>query len=670
MDKKEAQTRIESLKKAIRKHRHDYHVLDKQEISEAALDSLKKELFDLEQKFPELVTPDSPTQRIGGEPLEKFEKVEHSDWEGKPYRMNSLNDVFSKQELEEWKERLRKHLKETDLKNFYCDLKMDGLAVELVYENGVFVQGSTRGDGLVGEDITENLKTIEAIPLKLSAKKPPERFVARGEVFLSLKEFERINKEQEAKGEKIYANPRNVAAGSLRQLDPKIAASRKLDFFGYAVNDDRVQTKTGEYQLLNQLGLKTNPHGKLCRSLEEVEGFFQEQQKKRDSLAYQIDGLVVTLNDSELYRKAGVVGKAPRAAAALKFPAEEKTTRLKDVLIQIGRTGVLTPVAVLEPVEVAGVIVQRSTLHNFDEIERLGLKIGDTVVVQRAGDVIPKIVKVLTELRDGSEKSIKPPKKFEGSEVVKDGVLYRVEDKNLGSLKREQLYHFISRKAFNLEGLGPKLIDKLFEEGLIADEADIFTLQAADLAVLERLGEKSAQNITQEIEESKSIATSRFLFALGIKHVGEETAILLAQKLGASSVEEILEKGKQLSQAELEQINDIGPAVSGSIVAWFQNEKNQDLLTRLAAANIQLKKEAKTSQQLASKTFVLTGTLPSLSRDEAKELIRNAGGSVSGSISKKTDYLLAGEKAGSKLEKASALGVKVLSEKELKKLLK
>ncbi|MDP3880999.1 MAG: NAD-dependent DNA ligase LigA, partial [bacterium] len=480
MNKTEAKKRIEKLKETINHHRYLYHVKDTQEISEEALDSLKKELFELEQRFPDLVTKDSPTQRVGGKPLDKFQKVEHTDYAGRPYRMNSLNDAFSEADMKDWLSRLTKHLKSINYNlqanklSFYSDPKMDGLAVELVYENGYFVQGSTRGDGSIGEDITQNLKTIEAIPLKLKAIDPPKRFVARGEVFLSIKEFERINKEQAEKGLPQYANPRNIAAGSLRQLDPSIPANRKLDFFAYAINDDRIATKEEEYKTLNSYGLKTNPLGNVAKNLQEIEDFYEEIAQKRESLPYQIDGLVITVNDSEIYNKAGVVGKAPRAAIAYKFPAEEKTTKLNNVLFQIGRTGVVTPVAELEAVEVNGVIVKRATLHNFDEIERLGLKIGDTVLVQRAGDVIPKIIRTFPELRDGSEKTISPPKTFEGSPVIKDGALYRCLDTELAARKQEQLYHFVSRKAFNLDGLGPKIIDRFLEEGLIVDASDIF----------------------------------------------------------------------------------------------------------------------------------------------------------------------------------------------------
>ncbi|MEZ4156823.1 MAG: NAD-dependent DNA ligase LigA [Candidatus Paceibacterota bacterium] len=670
MDISEAKQRVDKLKEVISKHRYDYHVLDKQEISDEALDSLKKELFDLEQKFPKLVTSDSPTQRVGGAPLDKFKKVQHTDNQGRPYKMNSLNDVFNDVDIEEWLERVEKYLNKK-VEGFYCDLKMDGLAVELVYENGLFIQGSTRGDGQIGEDITQNLKTIEAIPLKLHGKSVPERFVVRGEAFLHLKEFERINKEQKKIGEKEYANPRNIAAGSLRQLDPKIAASRKLDFFAYAINDDSVPSKKEEYQMLKEAGFKVNPLGKVEKTLTDVEKFYASIEKKRDSLPYQIDGLVVTINDLSVYNAAGVVGKAPRGAVAYKFKAQEKTTKVNNVIVQLGRTGVLTPVAELEPVEVGGVLVKRATLHNYDEIDRLDLRIGDTVIVQRAGDVIPKITEVLKDLRTGEEKKIHRPTTFEGHELVQEDTLIRVKDKTLGKIKAQQLEHFVSRKAFNLEGLGPKIINRFLEEGMIVDASDIFNLKAKEIEALERFGEKSAQKLISEIENSKHITLERFIYSLGILHVGEETAICLPISLAHHRSRSLVEKMNQLTEEQLQEIQDIGPKVAKSIYEYFNSKANQELLLRLEKAGVQIKKAAAgKSTKLEGKTFVLTGTLTEFTRDQAKELIRKNGGQLSSAISKSTDFLVAGEKAGSKLSKAESLGVKVLSEAEFKTLLK
>ncbi|MEK7507617.1 MAG: NAD-dependent DNA ligase LigA [Patescibacteria group bacterium] len=513
MNKKSAKDRIEHLKKLINRHRYLYHVLDAQEISVEALDSLKKELFDLETQFPDLITPDSPTQRVGGEPLKEFKKVEHVT------RMNSLNDAFSREDVISWIDRLGNYLKISNLKpvrtdirpggsqisNFYCDLKMDGLAVELVYRSGVLAQGSTRGDGLIGEDITHNIKTIEAIPLVLESRDTvPEELIVRGEVFLAKKEFARINREQEKKGEKPYANPRNVAAGSLRQLDPKITASRKLDFYAYGIarlarlaetsrgravapakraggGDAHVKkypTREEEYRALHEFGIRTNPNGKVVRSLEDVFVFHETWARSREKLPYEIDGIVVSVNDNRIYEEAGIIGKAPRGAIAYKFSPREATTVVLDIVVQVGRTGALTPVAVMRAVNVGGVTITHASLHNADEIERLDLKVGDTVIVSRAGDVIPQITKVLPELRDGKEKTFTMPEKcpVDGSRVVRDGVAYRCSNPNCGARHKESLYHFVSRGGFNIEGLGPKIIDRFLDEVLIADAADIFSL--------------------------------------------------------------------------------------------------------------------------------------------------------------------------------------------------
>lgn len=677
MTKTEAKMRIEALKKTINKHRYLYHVLDKAEMSEAALDSLKKELFDLEQEFPEFVTSDSPTQRVGGKPLDEFAKVKH------PSRMNSLNDAFSEADLRAWYQRLLNYLEtihyslSTIHVSFYCDLKMDGLAVELRYEERVFIQGSTRGDGMVGEDITNNLRTIEAIPLKLSdfSREVPKTVYARGETYLTKKEFSRINKEQVKAEEKLYANPRNVAAGSIRQLDPSITAERKLDFFAYALPEDVLthKTKAESYQALRDFGFKTNPHGRVVKTLEEVLEFHKEWEKRREKLDYEIDGVVISINENEIYNKAGIIGKAPRAGIAFKFAAVEATTVVEDIQVQVGRTGAITPVAHLRAVPVGGVIVKHATLHNADEIERLGLKIGDTVIVSRAGDVIPKIIKVLPELRTGSEKKFTMPKKcpFDDSVVVYDGVIARCPNPQCGARHREQLYHFVSRGAFNIEGLGPKIIDRFLDEGLISDAADLFSLEAKEIEVLERFGEKSAKNIVEELAaKKKTIPPSKFIYSLGILHIGEETGIVLAKFWKVKSVAELIQKGTATSLEQLQQVNDIGPKVSESIVAWFKDKRNIDLLKKLSEAGIEFGSETfATGGKLAGMTFVLTGTLEKMSRDEAKQKIRSLGGDTSESVSKKTTYVVAGAEAGSKRDKAEKLGVKVLDEKEFLKML-
>ncbi len=674
MTKAQAQERIKQLRKTINKHRYLYHVLDRSEISEGALDSLKKELFDLEQQFPELITPDSPTQRIGGKPLDEFAKVAH------PTRMNSLNDAFSEKDLRDWYQRLLNYLSTTyNLQpsnlSFYCDLKMDGLAVELQYNDRIFIQGSTRGDGMIGEDITNNLRTIEAVPLKLSdfSRKVPPLVYVRGEVYLTKKEFARINREQEKAGEKLYANPRNVAAGSIRQLDPAITASRKLDFFAYALieQNEKSRTKAESYGALRDLGFKVNPHGKVVGTIEEVIAFHDEWEKKRESLPYEIDGIVVSINESEVYEKAGIIGKAPRAGIAFKFPAMEATTVVEDIKVQVGRTGALTPVAHLRAVPVGGVIVKHATLHNADEIKRLGLKIGDTVIISRAGDVIPKILKVIPELRTGNEREFEMPRycPYDDSKVLYDGVIARCPNPQCGARHREQLYHFVGRGAFNIEGLGPKIIDRFLDEGLISDAADLFSLEAKEIEVLPRFGEKSAKNITEELaNKKKTIPLSKFIYSLGIFHVGEETALALAKQLTINNKlltkpNQLLAEGLKFSVESLQLIPDIGPKVSESIHAWFKDSHNVALLKKLADVGIEFGKETfVTGGKLTGITFVLTGTLETMSRDEAKTKIRALGGDISESVSKKTTYVVAGAEAGSKLETAKRLGIKILNE--------
>ena len=686
MTKEEAKKRIEKLREAIDRYRYAYHVENKSLISDEALDSLKKELFDLEQKYPDLITLDSPTQRVAGKPLPEFEKVRHET------PMTSLNDAFSEEDVKDWLTRLENFFGRKVKQEFYCELKIDGLAIELIYKNGVLIQGSTRGDGLIGENVTNNLKTVEAIPLKsqISNLKSSvqggsasggqiSRLTVRGEVFLTKKEFERINKELAKAGEKVYANPRNLAAGTIRQLDPKITAARKMDSFQYAIVSDIGQAKhSEEHEILHKLGFKTNPNNKIAKSLKEVIEFRNYWESHRDKLPYEIDGIVVILNDNKDFRTAGIIGKAPRAAIAYKFAAKEAATIIKDIKVQVGRTGALTPVAELNPVQVGGITISHATLHNFDEIKRLGLKIGDTVIVSRAGDVIPKITEVLKEMRTGKEKEFHMPRvcPVDDSKVVQDGVILRCSNKACGARLRESLYHFVSRAAFNIEGLGPKIIDRFLDEGLIADAADIFTLEKGDIEILERFGEKSAENLVTEIGEKKKITLPRFIFSLGILHVGEETANLLAQTISnlKSQISNPIDSVKtfeNLSLERLQQIRDIGPKVAQSIYDWFRDKRNEKFLEKLDKVGVQIL--ASHISHLASKlkglSFVLTGTLESMSREEAKEKIRALGGDVSESVSKKTSYVVFGKEPGSKLEKAKKLGVKVLNESEFKTFL-
>ena len=694
MNKAEAKTRIAKLKTEINRYRYAYHVENQSLISDEALDSLKKELFDLEQKFPEFVTSDSPTQRVAGAPLEEFKKITHVA------PMISLNDTFSEEETVAWFKRLENYLGGVVSQNketFYCELKIDGLAVELEYENGIFMRGGTRGDGLVGEDITQNLKTIEAIPLVLESNYP-KKLVVRGEVFLTKKEFARMNKEQEKNGEKIYANPRNVAAGSLRQLDSKITASRKLDSFAYdivnkyslsEVEGQPYVTHEAEHAALKSFGFKTNPDNKPAATLAEVFKFRDYWAKHRDKLPYEIDGVVIIVNNNEIFERAGVIGKAPRAAIAYKFSPREATTIVEDIIVNVGRTGALTPVAVLKEVNVGGVTITHATLHNADEIERLGLRIGDTVVVSRAGDVIPQVMSVLVELRTGKEKAFRMPARcpIDNAEVVRDGVAYRCSNPQCGARQREQLYHFVSRGAFNIEGLGPKIIDRFLDEGLVSDAADLFTLQQGDIETLERFGEKSAKNIIDELSAKKTISLERFIYSLGIIHVGEETARVLAhgiatflssqqgmssqRKLGSSTLLEIISFFQSRSLDTLQQLPDIGPVVAKSIVDWFHEPRNIKLLEKFTRVGISFQPIAYNlaPKPLAEKSFVVTGTLATMSRDQAKEKIRALGGNVNESVSKKTSYVIVGENPGSKFADAKRLGVATVTEAEFLKLL-
>lgn len=663
MNKTQAQERIAKLRGLIDTYRYEYHVLDKLSISEDALDSLKKELFDLEQQYPDLVTPDSPTQRVAGKPLEGFTKVQH------PGRMISLNDAFSETDLRDWMERLENVLGHSYAGEYYCDLKMDGLAIELRYENGLLVQASTRGDGMTGEDVTQNIRTVDAVPLRLRSgeRKVPSLLLARGEVFLKKSEFERINKQLQRDGEKIFANPRNLAAGTIRQLDPAVTAGRKLSFYAYSIvgadgtYGGAFGSHKAEYDALRQWGLAVNPHGKVATSTAEVFAFYHEWEAKRDALDYEFDGTVISVNDNDAYRLAGVVGKAPRGAIAFKFAPRQSQTIVENIIVQVGRTGVLTPVAVLRPVNIGGTTVSRATLHNMDEIARLGVKIGDTVIVGRAGDVIPDIIKVLPELRTGKEKTFHIPKKCPVcDESVVQGerqVAFRCINNDCPAKKREAIYHFVSRNAMNIDGVGPKIIDALMDAGFVQDAADLYMLSADDIMNLERFGEVSARNIVDAIHVRTRVPLARFLFALGIEHVGEETARTLATHFRT------LEKLHTATAEQLESVPNVGPIVARSIGAWFSNAYNRKLLEKFVHAGLKIEPEKIVAKgTLSGKTFVITGSLDTMSRDEAKERIRALGGDISESVSKKTSFVVAGSDPGSKYEKAKELGVPVLDE--------
>ncbi len=707
MNKFKIEQRIKRLKKEINYHRYLYHVLDKQEISDAALDSLKHELFLLEQKYPEFLTFDSPSQRVGGKPLEKFKKVCHR------FPMLSLGDVFNQEELKNWEERIQKLAPGQKLK-YFAELKIDGFAVSLIYKDGIFFCGSTRGDGRIGEDVTQNLKTIESIPLKLSIHSMPfetlrkgkkdkvsnlkaldkkirknlEKIIKkgtleiRGEVYMAKKVFEKINQKRLEKSEPVYANPRNIAAGSIRQLDSKITDSRDLEFLAYdLITDIGQKSHSEEHKILPALGFKTD-QGKICGSVKKIIDFFKSIQKKRKKLPYQIDGIVISVNNNLLYKKLGVVGKAPRGSIALKFPAEEATTQVENICVQVGRTGALTPVAYLKPVNIEGITITRATLHNEDEIKKLDVRIGDTVIVQRAGDVIPDIVKVLPGLRTGKEKKFQMPKNCPicGAKTkrISGEVAVYCSNENCFAKEKEELIHFVSRKAFNIEGLGKKIIEHLMNEGLIFSAADIFYFKKGDLEPLERFAEKSAENLIQSIEKAKKISLARFIYALGIRHVGEETARLLAQQTANSkqqttNIEDLIDFFQKISLEELENIQDIGPIVGKSIYSFFHSEKSLKLLKDLSKAGVEVnlpQNLQKVSFRISGKTFVLTGSMETLSREQAKEKIRNLGGNISSSVSKNMDYLVCGKNPGSKFEKAKKLGIKILNEGEFLKMIK
>lgn len=668
MDKpgKEVIDRLNKLKETINHHRYLYHVLDKEEISEEALDSLKHELHLLEQKYPSLITPDSPTQRVGGKPLEQFVKVKHkvSQW--------SFNDVFSPEELFEFDQKIKRFLK--GFKPTYtCELKIDGLKVILEYEKGVFIRAATRGDGVVGEDVTHNVKTIEAVPLRLNKEVD---IVVEGEIWMRKSTLKNLNKERIKNSEEPFANPRNVAAGSIRQLDPKMAASRKLEIYIYdlALSSQKIPNEQyKELEYLGELGFKVNPHFKHITSIEDAVTYWKEWKEKSLKEDYQIDGTVVKVNEKDLQERLGYTGKAPRFAVAFKFPAEQVTTIVEDITIQVGRTGTLTPVAHLRPVLVYGSTVSRATLHNEDEIRRLDVRIGDTVVLQKAGDVIPDIVKVLTDLRTGKEKIFHMPKscpacgtRVEKRKIVGKGgesAAYYCINPKCEAKDRRRLYHFVGKNGFNIDGLGPKIVDQLVENQLISSYEDFFTLEKGDLLSLPRFAEKSVDNLLEAVKKARKIELPKFIVSLSIPQVGEETAYDLSKRFGN------INKIKKATKTDLTSIEGVGETVAESLVSWFQNKHNLDTLEKLLKlVKVEALESQKTSNPISGKTIVLTGTLTSLSRDEAKELIRKAGGDISGSVSRKTDFVVAGEKPGSKLREAQEFGVKILSEEDFLKM--
>lgn len=664
MASKETTARYEKLKDAINHYRYLYHVRDIEEISEAALDSLKHELSVLEEKHPELITPDSPSQRVAGEPLPGFAKVRHEvpQW--------SFNDAFSPEEMREFDARVKRGLGGR-IPSYTCELKIDGLKVVYTYKKGVLAVAATRGDGSVGEDVTHNVRTIESVPLKLTREVD---CIVEGEVWMSEKALETLNTERAQAGEPLFANPRNAAAGGIRQLDPKIAAKRKLDVFMYDVaqtSEQLPQTQEEELEYLRDLGFKVNPHFTHAKNIEEVINYWELWQKKSKSQGYWIDGIVVKVSEHALQEQLGYTGKGPRYAIAFKFPAQQVTTIVEDIAFQVGRTGVVTPVAHLQPVAVAGTTVSRATLHNEDEIKRLDLRIGDTVILEKAGDVIPHVVRVLSEFRTKGAKPFKWPTKIDecggdGSiERVPGAAAWRCVVRDSFSQQARRLQYFASRKALDIEGLGEKNVELLINEGLVSHFDDLFTLKQGDLESLEGFGELSARNLIEAIDKARTQPLSRLLTGLSIPHVGEETAYLLAKHyktiddLAAATAEDLM------------AIDGIGNIMAEALVQWFKDKTNSALITRLKShlTIIADKTPAKKNSFFAGKTFVLTGSLSTMSRDEAKEAIRKLGGDVSSSVSSKTDAVIAGEEAGSKLDKARELGVKIIGEVEFAKLL-
>jgi len=659
---------IEKLREKLRHHEYLYYVLDEPEISDAEYDRMMNRLRGLEAAHPELVTPDSPTVRVGGAPREGFSTVRHA----RP--MLSLDNAFSYDALREWDRRVREGSGQEKIE-YIAEHKFDGLSISLQYEDGMLARGVTRGDGTTGEHVTPNVKTIRSIPLRVDAaalKKIKLRadFEVRGEVMMTRKAFEALNRQQEQTGGKIFVNPRNSAAGAVRVLDPAITAARRLDFFAYyLLVDGKVPfaKHSDSLQALKQLHFRASDDWKLCQGIEAVIAYCEEWDAKREKLPYEIDGVVIKVNSTAIQNELGYTAKAPRWAIAYKYPARQETTIVNDIIVQVGRTGTLTPVAVLEPVQVGGVTVSRSTLHNMDEIERLGLQIGDTVLVERAGEVIPHVLKVVKPGKN--RKPFKMPKHCPecGSTIhhVEGEVAYRCVNAACPAKRKESLLHFAGRHAMNIDGLGDKIVDQLVDKGLVKDVADLYSLKLEDLAALERMAEKSAQNLLDEIEASKKNNLARLIYALGIQFVGERTAQLLAEHF--SSLEELA----AAKDEQLIEVPEVGPKVAASIAEFFSEPANLKLIKKLHKAGVHptAEKRKVKSNKFAGKSFVFTGGLANRSREEAGEIVQQHGGKVSGSVSKKTDYVVVGTDPGSKYDKAKELGARILTEQEFEKLL-
>ncbi|MFC1645007.1 NAD-dependent DNA ligase LigA [Patescibacteria group bacterium] len=691
MDKKTIENRIKKLRSEIDKQRYEYHVLDNPEVSDIVYDSLMKELVELEAKYPEFRSSTSPSQRVGSRALDKFEKVKHK------VRQWSFSDVFDFEELEKWEEKIdRMVLKKTGKKEkleYCCEMKIDGLKIILTYEKGKLVQAATRGDGIIGENVTQNIKTIKSIPLELNYSVD---LIAVGEIWLSKKELGRLNVIRNEKGDALFANTRNAAAGSIRQLDSKIAASRNLNSFIYDIDyidsedisvldELKFENQIEELNVLKELGFKVNGDFKKCSNIKEVESFYESWIEKKNAQDYDIDGVVIKTNSKRLQDLLGYTGKSPRWGTAYKFPAEKTTTVIEDIVIQVGRTGALTPVAHLRPVKVAGSVVSRATLHNEDEIRRMDIRIGDTVVIQKAGDVIPEVVEVIKSLRDGETKRFLMPVNCPvcGGEVKKKDISKSDKNKEMSAshyclnkkcfaIETQRIIHFVSKKGFNIDGLGNKIVIQLVNEGIVVNFADIFEVKKGDLEALERFAEKSADKLVSAINKSKEIEFQKFLFSLGIRHVGEESAVLVLDNLNnvlkekVENLSDVIRIFPKISIEEWLNVKGIGQKAAQSLNEWFLDEENIKLLTRMNELGVSVIFEEKKELggKLDGKTFVLTGELKSFTRSDAKDMIRREGGTTSSSVSKKTSYILVGKNPGSKFEKAKKLGVKIVNEEE------
>lgn len=658
------QQRVLELRKILQKASYEYYVLDAPVMEDSVYDALYRELQSLESQYPELIAADSPTQRVGEKPASQFHSVQHH------IPLYSLDNAFALEDTIAWQERCQKGLEHQQFLESVCELKIDGSAIALTYEQGLLVRGATRGDGTTGEDITSNIKTIRSIPLRLNLENPPDRLEIRGEAFLPIATFEQINQERSQQGEALFANPRNAAAGTLRQLDPRIVAQRRLDFFAYTVHltDAAITSQWQALNFLQQIGFRVNPHRQLCHSLKELQAYYEHWQTARHDLPYMTDGMVIKLNDFGQQEKLGFTQKTPRWAIAWKYPAAEIPTIIEAVTVQVGRTGTLTPVAELRPVLLAGTTVSRATLHNSDRLAELDLHIGDTAIVRKAGEIIPEVVRILPELRPENAKRFMMPSHCPecGQPVVKplDEAATRCVNRECPAIVRGAIEHWVSRDAMDINGIGDKLVRQLVAENQVKSIADLYHLTSEQLQALDRLGQKSADKIMAAIEKSKNQPWARVLYGLGIRHIGAVNAQNIADNF--PNVELLA----NATPEAIASIYGIGEEIAQALYAWFQDQKNQDLVSRLKASGLQLVSEQKSqaiaiNPRIAGKTFVVTGTLPTLKRDEAKDMIKNAGGKVTDSVSKKTNYLVVGADAGSKLEKARSLGVECISEPEL-----